>query len=91
MLLRAKTKTLFQGKPLSENQQKNSKEEIYMSNIKRVLSLMIVFIMTAMLMIPAVSAFSLPEDVAGTKYEEAVALLTFLPFINAVPELLSPS
>ena len=49
-----------------------------MSNIKRVLSLMIVFIMTAMLMIPAVSAFSLPEDVAGTKYEEAVALLNAL-------------
>lgn len=49
-----------------------------MSNIKRVLSLVIVFIMTTMLSIPAVSAFSLPEDVVGTKYEEAVELLNAL-------------
>lgn len=49
-----------------------------MSNIKRVLSLMIAFIMTAMIAIPAVSASLLPEDVVGTKYEEAVELLNAL-------------
>jgi len=49
-----------------------------MSNIKRVLSLAIVFIMTTMLTIPTVSAYSLPEDVVGTKYEEAVELLNAL-------------
>ena len=49
-----------------------------MSNIKRVLSLMIAFIMTAMIAIPAVSASVLPEDVVGTKYEEAVELLNAL-------------
>ena len=49
-----------------------------MSNIKRVLSLTIVFIMTAMMTIPAVSADVLPSDVVGTKYEESVELLNAL-------------
>lgn len=49
-----------------------------MFNFKRVLSLTIAFIMTAMIAIPAVSASSLPEDVIGTKYEEAVELLNAL-------------
>ena len=49
-----------------------------MSNIKRLLSLTIVFIMTAMMTIPTVSAASLPEDVIGTEYEESVELLNAL-------------
>ncbi len=49
-----------------------------MSNIKRVLSLMIVFIMTSTMAITSVSASFLPEDVVGTKYEEAVELLNAL-------------
>ncbi len=49
-----------------------------MSNFKRVLSLTIAFIMTAMIAIPAVSASSLPEDVIGTEYEESVELLNAL-------------
>ncbi len=49
-----------------------------MSNFKRVLSLTIAFIMTAMIAIPAVSASSLPEDVIGTQYEESVELLNAL-------------
>ncbi len=49
-----------------------------MSNIKRVISLTIAFIMTAMIMIPAVSANTLPADVMGTKYEESVELLNAL-------------
>jgi len=49
-----------------------------MSNFKRVLSLTIAFIMTVMVALPAVSAFSLPEDVIGTEYEESVELLNAL-------------
>ena len=49
-----------------------------MSNIKRILSLTIVFIMTAMMALTAVSAATLPNDVIGTKYEEAVELLNAL-------------
>ena len=49
-----------------------------MSNIKRVLSLTIVFIMTAMMTITAVSADRLPIDVVGTEYEESVELLNAL-------------
>ena len=49
-----------------------------MSNIRRIISLTIVFIMTAMMTIPAVSASSIPEDVIGTKYEESVELLNAL-------------
>lgn len=49
-----------------------------MSNIKRVLSLTLAFIMTAMMTISAVSASALPEDVIGTEYEEAVELLNAL-------------
>lgn len=49
-----------------------------MSNIKRILSLTIVFIMTATMAITAVSAATLPSDVIGTKYEESVELLNAL-------------
>ena len=49
-----------------------------MSNIKRILSLTIVFIMTATMALTAVSAATLPNDVIGTKYEEAVELLNAL-------------
>ena len=49
-----------------------------MSNFKRILSLTIAFIMTAMVAIPAVQASSLPEDVIGTEYEESVELLNAL-------------
>ncbi len=49
-----------------------------MSNIKRVISLTIVFIMTAMMAIQAASAATLPEDVIGTQYEESVELLNAL-------------
>lgn len=49
-----------------------------MSNIKRVISLTVAFIMTAMITIPAVFADALPSDVVGTKYEESVELLNAL-------------
>ncbi len=46
-----------------------------MSNIKRIVSMTIVFIMTAMMAITPISASEFPTDVIGTKYEEAVELL----------------
>lgn len=49
-----------------------------MSNIKRVISLTVAFIMTAMIAIPSVFADTLPSDVVGTKYEESVELLNAL-------------
>ena len=66
----------MKGTQITTNQK--PKEETKMNQFKRVGALVVTVAMTLALMVPMVSASTLPTDVAGTKYEESVQLLQAL-------------